>query len=85
MSVSSTHATVPGDDRGPSAHDVHTRAELLPEERAAGGSADPVAQAAAILAESEARLSELDDPRGERDPESPEYQSHEHRRSEDTV
>ncbi|AGL14910.1 hypothetical protein [Actinoplanes sp. N902-109] len=30
-------------------------ADLLPEERAAGGSADPEAQAAAILAESDQR------------------------------
>ena len=35
-------------------HNVETRADLLPEERAAG-SADPEAQAAAILAESEER------------------------------
>jgi hypothetical protein len=81
MTVSPTQ-----DDRGPSAHDVHTRAELLPEERAAGGSADPEAQAAAILAESEARVNApWDDPGGERDPNSPEYQAHEHRRSEDLV
>lgn len=70
----------------PDPHDVHTRAELLPEERAAGGSADPEAQAAAILAESEERLREpLEGPAGELDPDSPTYQSHEHRRSEDTV
>lgn len=36
-------------------HNVETRAELLPEERAAGGSDDAEAQAAAILAESEER------------------------------
>ena len=35
-------------------HNVETRADLLPEERAAG-SADPEAQAEAILAESEER------------------------------
>ena len=34
---------------------VDTRAELLPEEESAGGSADPRAQAEAILAESEER------------------------------
>lgn len=34
---------------------VDERAELLPEEEAAGGSADPEAQAAAILADSERR------------------------------
>ena len=37
------------------AHNVETRAELLPEEESAGGSADPEAQAEAILAESEER------------------------------
>jgi hypothetical protein len=36
-------------------HNVETRAELLPEERSAGGSADPEKQAAIILAESEER------------------------------
>ena len=36
-------------------HNVETRAELLPEETSAGGSADAEAQAAAILAESEER------------------------------
>lgn len=36
-------------------HNVETRAELLPEERSTGGSADPGAQAEAILAESEER------------------------------
>ncbi|KQS59824.1 hypothetical protein ASG36_01910 [Geodermatophilus sp. Leaf369] len=35
-------------------HNVETRADLLPEEQAAG-SVDPEAQAAAILAESEER------------------------------
>lgn len=35
---------------------VATRAELLPEEEAAGGSADPQAQARAILEDSEARV-----------------------------
>jgi hypothetical protein len=34
---------------------VETRAQLLPEERAAGGSDDPEKQAEAILAESEER------------------------------
>jgi hypothetical protein len=34
---------------------VETRAQLLPEERSAGGSADPESQAEAILAESEER------------------------------
>ena len=36
-------------------HNVETRAELLPEEVAAGGSDDAQAQAEAILAESEER------------------------------
>ncbi len=36
-------------------HNVDTRAELLPEEDAAGGSDDPRGQAEAILAESEER------------------------------
>jgi hypothetical protein len=36
-------------------HNVETRAELLPEERSAGGSDDAEAQAEAILAESEER------------------------------
>ena len=34
---------------------IQTRAELLPEEEAAGGSADPQAQAEQILAESDER------------------------------
>ena len=36
-------------------HNVETRAQLLPEEQAAGGSDIPEAQAEAILAESEER------------------------------
>jgi hypothetical protein len=48
--------TTSDDDR------VHSRAELLPEE-AAVGSDDPVAQADAILAESDERLA---DPEGTR-------------------
>jgi hypothetical protein len=36
-------------------HLVSTRSELLPEEQAAGGSADPQAQAAVILADSQER------------------------------
>ena len=38
----------------------HRAADLLPEERAAGGSADPEAQAAAILDESDERESDLE-------------------------
>jgi hypothetical protein len=39
---------------------VETRAELLPEERSAGPSGDPRAQAEAILAESEERTVHTD-------------------------
>lgn len=42
---------------------IERRAELLPEEQAAGGSEDPEAQAEAILAESDERT---DDPSGTR-------------------
>jgi len=41
-------------------HNVETRAQLLPEEVAAGGSADPEKQAAIILAESEERTVHAD-------------------------
>lgn len=41
-------------DRDADAERVHSRAELLPEERAAG-SDDPEAQAAAVLADSDER------------------------------
>jgi hypothetical protein len=64
---------------------VHHRAHLLPEELAHGGSADPEAQAAAILEESEERVDsksaapDPDDPRPSHDDE------YEHRRSEETV
>jgi hypothetical protein len=55
---------------------IKARADaLLPEEEEAG-SDDPVAQAAAILEESDEREFERDDPTG---------QGIEHRRSEDTV
>jgi len=55
---------------------IKARAEaLLPEEEEAG-SDDPIAQATAILEESDEREFELDDPTG---------QGLEHRRSEDTV
>ena len=54
---------------------VETRAHLLPEEEAAGGSENPEEQAAAILAESEERTlhPDADDAQGG------------HRKSEDTV
>ena len=42
---------------------IASRAELLPEEEQAG-SDDPAAQAAAILAESDARLDDRDAPPG---------------------
>ena len=42
---------------------IASRAELLPEEEAAGGSEDPEAQAAQILEESDERT---DDPSGTR-------------------
>jgi hypothetical protein len=47
-------------------HNVETRAELLPEEQAAGGSADPEKQAELILAESEERTlhADADDAQG---------------------
>ena len=41
-------------------HNVETRAQLLPEERSAGPSADPETQAAVILAESEERTVHAD-------------------------
>jgi len=53
---------------------VHRRAELLPEEEAAGGSDDPEAQAAEILAESDERT---DDPSGTR-AESTQTPGHDH-------
>ncbi len=54
---------------------VETRAQLLPEEQSAGGSADPERQAEAILAESEERTvhPDADDAQGG------------HRQSADTV
>lgn len=44
-----------GHDGEREAHRVSMRSELLPEEKAAGGSADPQAQAEAILEDSEER------------------------------
>lgn len=71
----------------PDPHDVARRSHLLPEEMAAGGSADPEAQAEAILEDSLARTNAPHDP-----PDGPAGalgdeagQDHEHRRSEDTV
>ena len=54
---------------------IETRAQLLPEEKAAGGSEDPEAQAEAILAESEERTVHAD----------PDDAQGGHRQSEDTV
>ena len=74
---SSSHMT-------PTEDNVHARSNLLPEEQKVG-SADPEAQAAAILEESEDRV---DEPTASPDPDDP-RPSHddefEHRRSEDTV
>ena len=55
---------------------IKARAEALLPEEVEAGSDDPVAQAAAILEESDEREFERDDPTG---------QGLEHRRSEDTV
>ncbi len=55
---------------------IKARAEALTPEEEEAGSDDPVAQAAAILEESDEREFERDDPTG---------QGLEHRRSEDTV
>ena len=46
----------------PDPDDVRARAALLPEEKAAGPSADPLAQAAAVLEESEERVNAPHDP-----------------------
>jgi hypothetical protein len=46
----------------PPSDDVRTRAELLPEEKAAGETADPEEQARAVLADSEARVNAAHDP-----------------------
>jgi hypothetical protein len=54
---------------------IETRAQLLPEEQAAGGSDIPEVQAEMILAESEERTAHAD----------PDDASGGHRRSEDTV
>lgn len=54
---------------------IETRAQLLPEERSAGGSENPEGQAEAILAESEERTIQAD----------PDDAQGGHRRSEDTV
>ena len=67
----------PGDDARANVthHNIETRADLLPEERSAGGSADPEAQAEAILAESEERTVHTD----------PDDAQGGHRQSADTV
>ena len=49
-------------DERPSEEDVSTRAELLPEEKAAGESADPHEQARAVLEDSEERVNAPHDP-----------------------
>ncbi len=55
---------------------AQARADALPPEEVEAGTDDPLAQAEAILAESDARQSDRVDPPG---------QGVEHRRSEDTV
>ena len=55
-------------DGTPSEADVRTRAALLPEETSAGDSADPRAQARAVLAESEERVAAPHDPPDGDDP-----------------
>lgn len=73
-------------DEGPAPDHVVTRSHLLPEE-AAAGSADPEAQAEAILTESlERTYAPHDPPDGDDDPgRLDSAEDHEHRRSEDTV
>lgn len=53
--MTSTQPPTPEAHENVTEHNVQTRAELLPEEESSGGSADPRAQAEAILAESEER------------------------------
>ncbi|MCS7479468.1 hypothetical protein ACFFQW_39955 [Umezawaea endophytica] len=70
----------------PREDEVASRAHLLPEEEAAGGSADPEAQAEAVLRESEERgdaLLPLAD--GEQGPRPEDPDDREHRRSEETT
>ena len=49
-------------DNTPTEDDVRDRSQLLPEEDEAGGSENPVAQARAILQESEERVNAPHDP-----------------------
>jgi hypothetical protein len=66
--------------------EVATRAHLLPEEEAAGGSADPEAQAEAVLKESEDREHALlPIPEGEQGARPEDPDDREHRRSEETA
>jgi hypothetical protein len=70
----------PGED------EITARAHLLPEEEAAGGSADPRAQAEAILDESEDRVNAPSyAPTDGAGPEREDVEVHEHRRSEDVA
>jgi hypothetical protein len=70
----------------PREEEVEARAHLLPEEEAAGGSADATAQAETILEESEERTNApAPAPGSESGPRLPGAEEHEHRRSEDTV
>jgi hypothetical protein len=78
----------PQDSGLPPEDEVRRRAELLPEERAAGDSADATAQAAAILADSEQRVqAPHDPPDGDAAGAAADAaaQEHEHRTSADTV
>ncbi|WP_199442158.1 hypothetical protein [Umezawaea beigongshangensis] len=71
---------MPGED------EITARAHLLPEEESAGGSADPRAQAAAILRESEERVNAPSyAPTDASGPEREDVEVHEHRRSEDVT
>jgi hypothetical protein len=70
----------------PREEEVATRAHLLPEEEAAGGSADPQAQAEAVLQESEERGNALETvPEDEQGPQPEDPADREHRRSEETA
>ncbi|WNV87057.1 hypothetical protein [Umezawaea sp. Da 62-37] len=70
----------------PREDEVESRAHLLPEEIAAGGSADPEAQAKAVLQESEDRGNALlPVPEDEQGPSPEDPDDREHRRSEETT
>jgi hypothetical protein len=60
--------TAPEDS--PTNEQIRTRARLLPEEEAAGGSADPEAQAKEVLRSSEDRVNAPHDPPDGDDPDN---------------